>query len=90
MINVYLKIVGNVQGVGMRYFIREIAFKHQLNGYVKNLADGSVECIVEGKENHVKDFITSLEKRSPGRITNLVKHESSNLEGYSSFEVRYY
>lgn len=40
---------GRVQGVGFRYTARSIAQSYAVTGYVKNVADGSVELVVEGR-----------------------------------------
>ena len=36
-------IRGEVQGVGYRFFAQRAAARHQVVGYVRNCADGSVE-----------------------------------------------
>ncbi|MFH5881065.1 acylphosphatase [Liberiplasma polymorphum] len=90
MINLYLKLTGRVQGVGMRYFISHLAHKYELKGYVKNLSDGSVECVVEGKEELIKEFFDKLKSSSPGVIENITKHESPYTKSFTNFEVRYF
>ena len=42
--------VGRVQGVGFRYTSRRIALGLSLQGYVRNLADGSVEMFAQGPQ----------------------------------------
>ena len=44
-------VYGIVQGVGFRYFVYRLANKYGINGSVKNLSDGSVEVILEGKDH---------------------------------------
>jgi len=46
-------IRGEVQGVGYRFFAQRVAARHQVVGYVKNLADGTVEAVVEGSREAV-------------------------------------
>lgn len=53
-------ISGMVQGVGFRFFTQRSAARHQVRGYVKNLADGRVEALAEGDEKAVKDFMDDL------------------------------
>ncbi len=54
---VTLKIYGLVQGIGYRYLGQREAKKLGLAGYIRNLANGSVEIIAEGEEEKLKDFI---------------------------------
>ena len=49
-------IRGLVQGVGYRYFAQRAAARHQVRGYVKNLADGRVEAWAQGSEPAVEAF----------------------------------
>ena len=41
-------VSGHVQGVGYRYFVREIASAAGLAGSARNLPDGRVEVVAEG------------------------------------------
>jgi len=54
------KIYGKVQGVGYRYFTEKIAKKLNIFGYVKNLEDGTVEVVAQGKEEDLQKFIEQL------------------------------
>jgi acylphosphatase len=49
-------IVGQVQGVGYRFFAQRASARHQVVGYVKNLDDGRVEVLAEGPAPHVEAF----------------------------------
>lgn len=42
------RIHGRVQGVGFRHFVMTRARSLRLRGFVRNLADGSVECLAAG------------------------------------------
>jgi acylphosphatase len=48
---------GRVQGVYYRATAEREARQHGLTGWVKNRKDGSVEMVVEGEEDAVKDFL---------------------------------
>lgn len=39
----YIIYSGQVQGVGFRWKIKNLSYKYNLTGYVKNLYDGNVE-----------------------------------------------
>lgn len=51
-------ISGEVQGVGYRFFAQRAL--HQVCGYIRNLADGRVEALVEGSEKAVNSFRADL------------------------------
>ncbi len=51
---------GHVQGVGFRYTARHVAGGFDVTGYVKNLADGRVEAVVEGEPEEVAAYVNAL------------------------------
>ena len=53
---IHLVVSGVVQGVGFRWYVRRMAEKYGLKGYVRNLYDGSVETVAEGDESALKFF----------------------------------
>ncbi len=53
-------IRGGVQGVGYRFFAQRAAAKHQVVGYVRNEADGSVEVLAEGPTSNMEAFKNEL------------------------------
>ena len=81
-------ISGEVLGVGFRFFAQRSAARHQVRGYVKNLADGRVETYVEGNEKAVESFKHDL---TAGPSYSNVEHleeivlEPNNL--YSAFRI---
>jgi acylphosphatase len=46
----HVRVIGRVQGVGFRQFVRERAQALNLSGWVKNTPDGSVELLVSGDD----------------------------------------
>lgn len=56
---------GRVQGVGFRMEARHLADRLHLNGYVRNLADGSVEICVQGKRDALEHFLALLREEFP-------------------------
>ncbi len=67
------KIYGIVQGVGFRYFVEYFANQLNIVGYAKNLIDGTVEVLAQGKEKNLQELIEKL-KRGP-RLAKVEKLE---------------
>lgn len=51
---------GTVQGVGMRYFVKDVAIRYKLTGYVKNIRDGRVEALLEGPKEQIKEALAMM------------------------------
>ena len=87
--NIFGKVFGRVQGVGFRAWTKKTAYKYNLNGWVMNCSDKSVEFVVSGKKNNIDKFIDEC---SRGPILSNVKTLSVKklpfLE-YKSFEIKY-
>lgn len=58
----HLFISGFVQGVGYRQFVKSNAQKLDITGWVKNLPDGRVEAVVQGKKDEVTKLIELCQK----------------------------
>ena len=54
MIKKRFRIYGHIQGVGFRYFTWQYALKIGVMGFVRNLADGSVEVVAVGSESQIE------------------------------------
>lgn len=52
---------GTVQGVGFRYTTEQIARRHAVTGFVRNVPDGTVEVVAEGEEDILRMFMTDIQ-----------------------------
>ncbi|MDZ7860335.1 MAG: acylphosphatase [Candidatus Krumholzibacteriota bacterium] len=89
-IRIHIKVKGVVQGVGFRFFTKRLASDLGLEGFVRNLADGSVEAEVEGDRDRTEKFIKELGKGPPASNVAHVETESLPDGGdYRGFEIRF-
>ncbi|MFQ6076984.1 MAG: acylphosphatase [Candidatus Bathyarchaeia archaeon] len=53
-------VTGNVQGMGYRVFVKQLARMLGLKGLLRNLEDGGVEVFVEGPYETVKRLVERM------------------------------
>lgn len=55
-----VEILGDVQGVGFRFFAERRAIQLGLHGWVRNRYDGAVEVEAEGRVDDLDQFLAGL------------------------------
>ena len=60
MTSLQVFFAGNVQGVGFRWSLKQVAKGFDVTGWVRNLADGRVELQASGEEAEVRAFIEAI------------------------------
>jgi acylphosphatase len=84
-----LLIGGRVQGVGFRYFIEARANAEGAHGWVRNLADGRVEIVVEGDEDSVNRVEAAARRGPAGASVDEVEVEvTTPSERATGFAIR--
>ena len=66
MATVHLEVVGRVQGVGFRWFVREAARRAGVSGWVRNLENGHVEIAASGSDSAIAALMTAAQSGPPG------------------------
>jgi acylphosphatase len=61
----HVRVIGRVQGVGFRQFVRERARALGLSGWVKNQPDGSVELLVAGDDQATARLLDIVRRGPP-------------------------
>jgi len=89
MINRQLTVKGKVQGVFFRVETMKMAGLLKVNGYVKNLPDGSVFVELEGEEQSVYNLIDYCHHGPDKAEVEHVSVTMGNVIGYKAFEIRY-
>lgn len=72
----HVRVVGMVQGIGFRWFVRERARRLGISGWVRNLADGSVEVAAAGDPEQLRLLREELTRGPSGARVDAVVDES--------------
>jgi acylphosphatase len=83
-------VAGRVQGVFFRAFTREVAESLGLKGWVRNLPDGRVEAVFEGKKALIEEALKRIKIGPPAaRVDNLEINWNEEPENLPDFRIRY-
>jgi acylphosphatase len=80
---------GSVQGVGFRFTACRLAVNYDVEGYVRNVPDGRVECVVEGDSEQIDGFLEDLRGAMSGYIRDQVQRTSPPSGNLGRFTIRY-
>lgn len=80
---------GLVQGVNFRWYTTEHARRRELGGWVRNLPDGRVEAVFEGKEDAIESMIEWCRKGPRSARVSDVEVHWEEPEGLFSFDVEF-
>ena len=81
---------GNVQGVGFRWSVRNIAKGFDVTCSIRNLADRRVELLVTGEEEEVRAFLAAiLESELRGHIRKQSETPLAKPPPFRGFEIRH-
>ncbi len=82
-----IKLQGQIQGVGFRPFIFQLAQQFQQLGYVANYAQGVV-IVIQGQANQQQDFLNALQTQLPpfAEIHRLAISETP-LSSFTNFQI---
>ena len=84
-----VRFSGTVQGVGFRYVTHRIAQRYDITGYVKNLSDGRVECVVEGTCAEIDAFLTEVFGEMQQHIRETTRQQAPFSGQFRTFDIRY-
>ncbi|MFV8782078.1 acylphosphatase [Microbulbifer sp. SA54] len=82
-----LLISGQVQGVGFRRWLKLMAIRHSVSGWVRNRPDGQVEAIIEGTPSALRALTTLCSRGSTGARVDAVLKASSVAVGRTDFTI---
>ena len=80
---------GDVIAVGFRLTANELASNLKLTGWVRNLADGRVELVVQGEESEIQKILDQLASIFQDRIEESKISWQKPMEKFTKFEIKY-
>ena len=82
-------VSGRVQGVGFRYWVRDVARELALTGSATNLMDGRVEVVADGTRADCERLLDVLRgDRTPGYVQDVTASWSEPTGKATGFRVR--
>ena len=82
----HLRLFGQVQGVGLRYTVKNQALRMGLHGYVRNLTDGSVEIVID---DQLVGFTTWLKSEFGEKYVQKIEISQQKWEKFADFKILY-
>ncbi len=90
MHEIHCIISGQVQRVGFRDYVQRSADDLTVTGWVRNLADGTVELVAQGTSEILKEFVEFLHEGSLGSTVEGVSVEWHTVKDvYDDFSIRH-
>ena len=87
---VRLFVTGRVQGVFFRQSLKAKAIQNNIFGWVKNLQDGRVECILEGNEENICILVNWTHTGPANSIVENVEVHNEKFDNeFTKFDVLY-
>jgi len=86
----HVVIGGRVQGVFFRARARTMAESLNLTGWVRNLPDGTVEALFEGREEDIRAMVEWCKKGPSYAVVEDVRTSDRSFTGtFDRFSIRY-
>ena len=80
---------GHVQGVGFRYTTHNLAQRHNIRGFVRNLPDGRVELVMEGDEAEMDDIVKNLSRKMSCFLRAIESEVAPATGEFDEFYIRH-
>ena len=87
---VRLFVTGRVQGVFFRQSLKAKSIQNDVFGWVKNLQDGRVECLLEGNEKNISVLVKWANSGPANAIVENVEVHNERFDNeFTKFDVLY-
>ncbi|HOW91453.1 MAG TPA: acylphosphatase [Anaerolineaceae bacterium] len=78
--NAHILVEGRVQGVGFRYFVKNLASELRITGWVRNRFDDRVEILAQGTPSDLTRFIAAVRVGPPSAQVTSLETDSPPIE----------
>ncbi len=85
----HITFTGRVQGVGFRFTAMNIADRCGLTGLIRNLPNGSVEMIAQGRPDDITDCIRNIKDTYHGLIRDTTIEDIPPDPRYQDFKITF-
>lgn len=75
--------------MGFRFTAHRMAGRHQLTGYVRNLADGTVEMFAQGSAEDIDDCLADIRQSMTGHVREARVEETTPNPAYTDFRITF-
>jgi len=82
-----IRVTGKVQGVFYRKYTLQKARELGLNGFVRNVEDGSVYIEAEGKAEQLDQLVEWCKEGSPSAEVDKVDYRPEVLKNHGPFQI---
>ena len=82
-----LYIIGTVQGVFFRNFLEERAKELNVRGFCRNLEDGRIEVVAEGRDENVNKMLEHCKRGSQHSEVRDIQIQELKHQGFEDFKV---
>ena len=89
MVAKHIIFTGRVQGVGFRFTAYNIAHRHQLTGFVRNLFDGTVEMLAQGRPEDIDGCIRDIKESFADYIREARIEETPHDPQHTDFKITF-
>ena len=81
--------IGRVQGVGFRFTAFNIANRHELTGYVRNMHDNTVEMLAQGPADLIDSCVEDIKDSFSSYIREIKSTETPYDPKYKDFKITF-
>src|SRR5262245_36514747 len=80
---------GHAQGVGFGYQVRPLPRRHPVQGFVRNLPDGTVEVVAQGSLAAINALLADVQESFRSHISHCDRKAMTLAETFDGFEIRF-